>query len=339
VRLMSFNRNQTALEVFVSMHSGEETPQDELDFADWCENNPAQVKRYHELEDLWQELALQNMTLSPEEVEEYLPMAALREIGPGSRRIGPKLLHKPAFAAAATLAIAALVLYWLQPFSGITPVQYETKRGERLVVNLSDNSTVNLNALTTIEVRYDTQARLVILHRGEATFEVAHDSARVFTVRTRNSVIEATGTMFNVEANDDEVTLTVLEGSVVVSAKEAENDRAGIPFTVGQQGIVDQSGNIRQKTAENLEKITAWHRGQIIFSGEPLVEAVEKVNRSSTHNIVVADKQIQEFPIYGVFNTGDSQSFVKAVKVVHPIHSLEESEQETVLYFRAKEDD
>jgi transmembrane sensor len=325
--------NRTPLDIFVSMHSGEESPQDELDFADWCQNNPTRIDEYNELEDLWQQLALQNAKLDPEEIESYLPMAALNERKAKPNEFDSERFRRPAFAVAATILIAVTVLYFLQPFSAIGPLDYSTSRGERLVVSLPDNSTVNLNALTSIEVDYSAEERLITLVRGEASFEVAHDADRVFLVSTNKSLIQATGTMFNVDANTENVTLTVLEGSVIVSANKSQVARVEVSLTVGQQAVIDRNGKIEQRDVDKLEKVVAWQRGKIILSGESLMTAVEEVNRSSTHNIVVADTQIQQLAIYGVFNAGDVPSFVKAVVAAHPIRSQNDSDDETVLYF------
>ncbi|MGZ3778733.1 MAG: FecR family protein, partial [Mucilaginibacter sp.] len=100
-----------------------------------------------------------------------------------------------------------------------TTIAYDTltvPRGGHFQLTMADGSKIWLNAATV--VRYPEicsgNERKVELLKGEAYFEVIHNSSKPFRVISRNQVMEDIGTRFNVNAYDDEpvVQTTLLEG-------------------------------------------------------------------------------------------------------------------------------
>src|SRR3546814_14675503 len=57
-----------------------------------------------------------------------------------------------------------------------------TDHGEVRRIALEDGSVVMLNGNSAVQVRYQDDMRRVILRRGEASFEVAHNVQRPFVV-------------------------------------------------------------------------------------------------------------------------------------------------------------
>src|SRR5690606_14897892 len=214
-------------------------------------------------------------------------------------------------------------------------VQFQTERGEQLVVNLDDGSTVQLNSLSRIEARFDDRTRTVTLFEGEALFTVARDPDRKFLVRTGRGRVEALGTRFNVRTAVDDVVVTVLEGTVLVSTEDTEPaEMQSEVATQGQQVLVARAGQIQRREAPKLEQVIAWSQGKLIFSGEPLHQAVERVDRHSKHTVVLKDDRLRDLPIYGIFNTGDTRGFVSALEQAYPLRPVEVSASTTVLVYR-----
>jgi len=325
--------DEDAIRVFVRMHSGETSPADREFFDRWCRENPGSLETYYELEDLWERLGACAPGLSAEEMTGRLRSSASLRRVPGRGRLTAR--RTALWAAAAALLIVPAILVIGSSFTGSDAVRYQTMRGEQLVVNLDDGSTVQLNSLSRIEARFDDRVRAVTLFEGEALFTVASDPSRKFLVQTDRGRVEALGTRFNVRAATDDVVVTVLEGTVLVSAEDAKPEQARSEVaTRGQQVLVARAGGIQRREAPKLEQVIAWSQGKLIFSGEPLHEAVERVNRHSKHTLLLRDTRLQELPIYGVFNAGDARGFVSALEQAYPLRPVEISASTTVLVYR-----
>ncbi|MFD2874234.1 FecR family protein [Mucilaginibacter ximonensis] len=156
-----------------------------------------------------------------------------------------------------------------------------TPRGGQFVVVLSDNSTVCLNANSSIRfpAAFSGKYRTVSL-TGEAYFEVAHNKAMPFHVITHNQTVEVLGTHFNINAYDDEnvVKTTLLEGSVRILA--GNNTALLAP---GQQSQIGKgSGSYPQisivKNA-NTEEAVAWKNGFFQFENADLKTVMRQFAR------------------------------------------------------------
>jgi transmembrane sensor len=75
----------------------------------------------------------------------------------------------------------------------------------------------------------------------------------------------------------------------------------------------------------NMDAATAWESGHLIFRGEPLADAVRRVNRY-TANPVTVDASAASIPISGVFNAGDVGTFVSAITGYFPVDATTDSE-------------
>ena len=93
----------------------------------------------------------------------------------------------------------------------------EVPAGQRIDLTLEDGTKVKMNsgAVLSYPAMFSKDSREVNL-RGEAFFEVSHNSARPFTVHTFASDIRVLGTKFNVNADEEmnQFTTILLDGSV-----------------------------------------------------------------------------------------------------------------------------
>ena len=81
---------------------------------------------------------------------------------------------------------------------------------------LPDGSTLYLNTDSTVTVRYSGHERMVEVVRGQALFQVTHDTARRFRVQAGEAGAIAVGTRFDVYRQDSATLVTVAEGQVAV---------------------------------------------------------------------------------------------------------------------------
>jgi len=216
-----------------------------------------------------------------------------------------------AATAAAVLVLAVVVAAHYRRGDALV-----TAIGQRQVQSLPDGTRVVLNTDTRIEVHYDKSARRVKLIHGEAWFEVSHRPAWPFLVNVDGEEIRALGTSFIVRHDDiQDLAVTLIEGRVSV-APIHPNDR--VPFqdpqilVSGQRFVISRHHSAAVDRPE-MSRVTAWKRGQVEFEQTPLGDAVKEMNRYSTTQLAVADAEVAQLRIGGIFRAGDSQEFVRVV--------------------------
>lgn len=239
-------------------------------------------------------------------------------------------------AAAAVLVFSLLgsgAAYYLLT----APAVYATETGERRVVSLPDGSRITLDSDSEVRVRYLPKVRELTLDRGRARFDVAHDITRPFTVTAGSQTVVAVGTCFEVEKIDSKVLVTLIQGRIVV--KDAASPNAAKPpprpvsLVAGEELIASPAVRRAIKVA-NLQVATAWQNGRLVFNGDTLAEAVERVNRYTDHPIEV-DPAVASIRIIGAFNAGDVSSFVSAVTSYFPIQATTTANDDILLQPRS----
>jgi transmembrane sensor len=180
-----------------------------------------------------------------------------------------------------------------------SPRSYETKTGEQTHLQLQDGTSVFLGAQSAVSATFTRSRRSVILGRGEALFEVAHDSARPFVVIAGNGSITAVGTTFDVRRDADRVVVTVTEGTVSVAPQAESVTELGAQPTLhsgpaphaqvthGQRIAYDENGAVSAVEHTDAAAATAWREGYLQFYGEPLRYVIQAVNRYSKRQIAV----------------------------------------------------
>ena len=202
---------------------------------------------------------------------------------------------------------------------------YRTGLGERRVVMLKDGSTLSLDAISRVSVRYSKNERRLELQQGQARFDVAHDTLRPFSVVARDREVIATGTAFNIDMVSPEVRVTLIEGRVLVLPRapsllrQEPAARKTVELHAGQALVVKPTAAADVVKPTDLAQATAWQQGQLMFEDEPLGQAVERVNRYTERKIVVADARAAALPITGAFNAGDVKAFLESVDEFHPV--------------------
>jgi transmembrane sensor len=195
---------------------------------------------------------------------------------------------------------------------------YITAIGEQSNIILSDGSEVKLNTDSVVRVVFDAHSRQIQLERGEAFFEVTKNNKRPFVVSTQRGTVTAVGTAFSVDASHlEDLEVLVAEGRVKVdrlagfSEDEGANGEYGL--TAGNEPVfLDKGQRVlikgKQTTVssnQDVESELAWRKGMIVFTGEPLHQAVAEIDRYIPLQFKIVDEQIASIPVGGFFKTGD----------------------------------
>lgn len=310
-----------ANEWFVDNRSGPLDREASIRFREWLLTSPAHIEQYLAAAALAQDLkvaakasqiALEPLlVLAKADRNSVVPWDAGQDRAFG---VPPRLLGSLAAAAALVLATAA-VLWWTRDGErfGLAKT-YVTARGDQTERRLPDGSVLHLNTDSQVTVRYSRHERVVDLDRGEAFFQVVHDSERGFRVAAGDTHVWDVGTQFDVYRRSDRVTVTVLEGSVAVykgalavSATRPPSP-AAVQITAGYR--VDVAGQVGSPQPVDARASVAWLQRQIVFANHALGEVVAEFNRYGRVTIELEDEQLRSVPITGVFDAYDTDSFV-----------------------------
>jgi len=147
-------------------------------------------------------------------------------------------------------------------------------RGSKVIdITLSDGSRVWLNAESSLRypVAFNGNERKVEI-AGEAYFEVTHDQSKPFKVSKGNAEVEVLGTHFNINAYEENIKVTLLEGSVKLSVNQ--HSAVLIP---GQQAFVDREIMIRKNI--DADEILAWKNNLFDFRRKTVREIMAEIVR------------------------------------------------------------
>ncbi len=307
------------------LHGPDRNAEVESGLKRWLAEDPAHATAFEAATDVWQETA---------DLPAELPRRVIRP----RPRAAQWAYLRLGTAAALGLAVAGTLFYYFGG-SGLT-----TAVGEQRTVTLSDGTRVELNTDSRLLVRYDEHTRAVVLGSGEAYFDVAKRPSRPFVVFAGSRRIVALGTTFLVRRDDEAVSVTLVEGKVAVAAApqasrlsflrkmlssetRLEEKSNAVMLAPGQRLVLQAAGAMPRIDRPNLDKVTAWQRGQLIFEGTPLREAAAEFNRYGAVKIALEAPEAADIPVGGVFRVGDSLDFLRAVADSHNLRVVERGQQ------------
>lgn len=281
------------------------------------------------------------------------------------RAVGPR----PAFARipriwiATVVVLAAIAVGYLvmRSESQQRPVMFATDVGGYLKQVLIDDSTLELNADSQVQVDYTSTRRTVRLLRGEVLFSVARNPHRPFVVLVGSRSVEALGTAFVIRSDGQDFEVAVTDGTVRVSPShsglvdplrtaatskttgdpaqmhesEAAAEQKPVLLSAGQRFAVLARDSTRSATVplietlsdEELRRKLAWQQGILEFSGTPLATVIREVARHTKLKIEIADPSLRELRFDGVFRTGHIEPLFQALESAYGIHIVRVDEQ------------
>jgi transmembrane sensor len=209
----------------------------------------------------------------------------------------------------------------------VTMNHYQTGHGQQRTYVLADESVVHLNTDSDITIRYSKTQRSVSLSRGEAVFDVTHESARPFQVTTSAAQIIDVGTRFDVRLGDAATLVTVIEGQVEVRSTTAGPNRDALQVRAGQQVRITEGGIISAPAAADAGRTTAWLHRQISFDREPLEQVAAEFNRYATKAIEITTPELRALRVSGIFATDDTAAFVAFLRSLDGVQVKETDTQ------------
>jgi len=281
----------------------------------WLEQSPKHHQTLLEMAAYWDDLTALN------QLSTLFPLRASTK--KGNRRYAR-------FAIAASLVLVSLLSlnnlslnnFWSsQGVHQANNQSFNTTVGEQANFMLPDGTKIHLNTDSNVTVAYTLGHRKLTLLKGEASFDVAKDKNRPFTVIVGSQSFTALGTVFNVQKNDDKaMELVVTEGRVLIAKAQQsvaqlsemiDQDSAGsLDATIvisGEKAVIasDIEAPVIKVPLQQLQRDLAWQQGMLIFEGEPLDQALIEVSRYTATKFNIMEPHLAKLKVAGYFKAGD----------------------------------
>lgn len=329
------HRHQLAMDSAASWFSKTRSPvksaRFEEEFRTWLEEDPVHALAYEQCETIWM---MTGELRNDEDIKQEIAKAReMVDLNTGNQDIrGSNVLRSLMTGLGKAAAVLLLIVGVLYMTKTVEPDKYNTAVGEQRLLVLADGSTAMLNTDTSLITQYDEQTRRIVLQKGEAYFDVKTDKDRPFEVHAAGGIVRAVGTAFNVAIQKEGVSVTVIEGTVVIETDSKKDNALQVFAEVepGQAVKFHADGFVSEIAAVDLKRITAWRDRKIYFKSDRLVDAIEEYNRYTRKKIILKSDGLRDKLITGIFNIGDTESFIFALEQAFNI-SVVRSEESILL--------
>lgn len=298
---------QAAAQWCMRLHEADCSDAERLAFQQWHDADPVHAFEYEAMREIW-------------EVADQLPPSTLTSSVP-SKPVRRRAWQHYGVAAAIALCTLPLAAYsgWEL---GWLPSSYERFEAGDSVrhLTLADGSQVELNLGSTLVYSNYKHQRRAILKKGEAFFEVSHDSSHPFVVKAASGQIKVTGTRFNVWMYQDQVRVTLLQGSVLVTSDSAAPGE-GFRLEPGMQAHY-KAGDYQPQISQTYsnDSSLAWRSGKLVLDNLSLHEALPLINRYLDNPVQVADSNTGKIRVGGIYNTREVGSLLTSLPKVLPVY-------------------
>jgi transmembrane sensor len=268
-----------------------------------------------------------------------------------ARRVRQRRILGGGIAVAAGLAaVLALSLPSRQPATtaALGPVSARLVAAAKQL--LPDGTVVELrdDSVIVSEITPSSGVRRVVLTRGEAHFQVAHDAARPFIVAAHGVEVRAVGTAFVVVLGSETIEVVVTQGKVALEQRSDATPKSPVVFSselsAGERVAVTASHSAPTHPAASprpsaisdaeLAERLAWRIPRIEFSSTPLSEAIALYNRYSRTQLVLKNPDLGRLELSGVLRPDSTASLLHLLKVEFDIEAEPRGENQMVLWRR-----
>ncbi len=297
--------HEEAAEWVVRLGGESVTAEDRAACTRWKEQSQAHQAAFDYAERTWRNLAMldaDSLSVAPSSIR-----------APRTRRLTPQ---KWLGLAACFVGLAMVLLPQMDALRALIMADYRTSSGEQRRVSLPDGSTVLLNTASAIALHFDEHTRRVELLSGEVLFVAAptRDSeTRPFVVTGSASHTRALGTQFVVRriGHSDEV--TVIEHAVEVTVDHQTSAPAPLVIEAGHRVRYGTESGRGTVADVNIEQVTSWQRGRLVFDRMPLADVISEINRYRRGHVSIMNPQLATRRVSGVVlidKVDDSLSFI-----------------------------
>lgn len=263
------------------------------DFRVWLTDQEHADEKENQLNKLWEStesVTTPGYDRSLERMHEFTGMRARRKMHVLRSRL---IIWR--VAATLLIALSSVSIYLaLQNRQAPDLLQAYIPTAEIRNITLPDGTQVMINSQSTLlyPQQFTGDTRCVYLV-GEADFKVKRDEKHPFIVKTSDFQVTALGTEFNVTAypNEEEVTATLISGSVLVEYNNRQEQKILEPNEQLAYNKSTCSGNVLRP---DMQDVTAWQRGEIVFRSMTMEEIFTRLERKYPYTFVYSFRSLKK---------------------------------------------
>jgi len=177
--------------------------------------------------------------------------------------------------------------YWL--------ADQRTATGELRTLRLEDGTLLSLNTHTAVDIDYEGDQRVLVLHQGEISVETGHDDPRPLLVRTDDGRLRPLGTRFLVRREANGTRLEVMQSSVAAMPVNSGDE---LVLREGQQVLMNANGLGQVGPVE--PGADAWTRGMLVVDNVRLADLLAQLGEYRSGHLGVAD-EVADLRVTGSF--------------------------------------
>ncbi|WP_175175265.1 FecR domain-containing protein [Achromobacter pestifer] len=229
----------------------------------------------------------------------------------------PRAARRRAALKAASVLLVAGPATWLAlrlPWHEWN-ADYETGTGSRRVVELADGSRITLDTASSVNISFTESRRLVELVSGRIFVATAVDpAARPFMVSTRQGLVRAIGTRFDVRQNALDSQVAVTQGAVEITAADA--GASPVTLQAGQQARFTRTTVEPPTAANELEFL--WVQGRIQVENVALGDLIRELARYRP-GVLRCDPLVATLRVSGRYDLDDTDLALRLLASSLPI--------------------
>ncbi len=295
------SRRRAAIEWWTRLDCRAPTPQEREAFVLWLTCDPSNREAFEKVCRIWGDL------------EGLRPFIDEFEVAPPRRTP-----HARVAAGLVGLAFALLSYVFFDDAWIMLRAQASTGVAETRMVPLADGSRIELGPRSAISLDFDEGKRNVTLLKGQAWFEVAPDAGRPFSVLVARGSVTALGTSFDISTTGERTEVTVAQHRVRVMA-----GGPAIIVDEGEQSAFGPGAAAVDPYRVQVDHVTAWRRGKLIFDDRPLTEVVSVLGHYLRGYILILDPSIRERRVSGVFDAAEPMAAISAIEKALGLRALD----------------
>ena len=250
-------------------------------------------------------------------------------MGKTGKRTKTKKLIQQITRVAAILAIPLLVYSsWsiYKQFSEsqekiqLAEQEFTSPVGMRSHVILPDGTKVWLNAES--KIRYSVpfiREKREINIEGQAFLDVSLNKKSPFIVNAANTIIEVTGTSFDVKAypEEEQVTVALQKGSVNLQTSNGVETKT-TRMKAGDYFTVEKSTNTIHRQKLNVDKQIAWHKNVLVLDDTPLEEMAVLLGRWYGVKVFITDDELKQYKFNATFENEPLNRVLELLELSSP---------------------
>ncbi|MFF7105914.1 FecR domain-containing protein [Pseudomonas sichuanensis] len=195
--------------------------------------------------------------------------------------------------------------YWL--------ADQRTATGELRTLRLEDGTLLSLNSHTAVDIDFQGEQRLIVLHQGEISVETGHEDSRPLQVRTADGRLRPLGTRFLVKREAGGTRLEVLQSSVAAKPRDSGDEQV---LREGQQVLMNTEGlGAVSPVAVGAD---AWTRGMLVVDNVRLADLVATLGQYRSGHLGVAD-EVADLRVSGSFPLTNTDLALASLQPVMPV--------------------